>query len=138
MSKTSSQFRSWERAFWIIAYASLAGLLICGFAACAEEDPPQTLEQKLQGVWTRQWEHGGAFTTYHFDDGQCLTYAILPAQAVQFYAYAYTTEGDLLRMTDLASTSPFQDIKTAVVSFPTGSTALFVWEDGAEHRLQRM
>ena len=120
------------------AYTAIAGILIFGMSACAETELPPTLEQKLHGGWTRQWPQGGAVTTYHFDDGQCLTYAILPAQPVQFYAYSYTTAGDVLTMTDLATTPPFQDIKRAVVEFPTDSTALFVWGDGAEELLTRM
>lgn len=119
-------------------YTAISVVLIFGMSGCAETELPPTLEQKLQGGWTRKWEQGGAVTTYHFDDGQCLTYAILPAQPVQFYAYSYTTEGDKLTMTDLATTPPFQDIKTGIVHFPTDSTAVIDWEGGGEELLARM
>lgn len=100
------------------------------------EDPAPTLEERLQGSWSRKWI---VFeNTYSFDNGQCLTYAIIPGQPVQFYAYAYTFQGDTLSMVDLASPSNQRDVRRAVVEFPTDSTCILGFVGGVKYFLKRI
>lgn len=105
--------------------------IIAAFMGCAEKDPPPTLDEQLQGVWERNWV--SITNRYNFHDGACDVYSIIPAHPVQYYAYAYTTDGDILNMMDLAS----GEVYSAVVSFPTDSTAVLAWVGGVNYFLKR-
>lgn len=111
--------------FWIL-------LALLAAPGCAEKDPPPTLEERLQGVWQRDWLN--LTNRYNFHDGACDVYAIVSAQPVQYYAYAYSTNGDTLTMLDLAGGS----VTKAVVSFPTDTTAVFMLEGGILYFLKRI
>lgn len=124
----SAQLRAW--VFGIVLAVALVGFGCLG--GCSEKDPPPTLEERLQGAWVRRWL--SLTNTYNFHDGACDTYAIIPAQPVQYYAYAYTCEGDTLIMLDLASLSQTK----AVVSFPTDSTAVLGFIGGLDYFLTRI
>lgn len=105
--------------------------MLAAFTGCAEKDPPPTLDELLQGAWQRQWI--SLTNRYNFHSGACDVYSIIPGQPYQYYAFAYTTEGDTLRMMDLAS----GEVYSAVVTFPTDSTAVFAWEGGINYFLTR-
>ena len=99
---------------------------------CAEKDPLPTLDEQLQGAWVRTWFD--LTNRYNFHSGACDVYSIIPAQPYQFYAFAYTTDADTLHMIDLAS----GEVYSAVVTFPTDSTAVLAWEGGVNYFLKRI
>ena len=122
-----------------LLYAAIAAIvLLACLAGCKDEDPPKTLNERLQGAWERQYLQ---FTqTYSFDGhGQCLEYAIIPGQPVQIYAMAYKCHGDTLSLINLASSSDFRDECRAIVSFSEdGDTARLAWLDGIDYVLVRL
>ena len=115
-------------------------ILTIGIAACRDQDPPPTLNEQLQGAWIRHWTPAQAVTTYSFDGhGQYISYAILPAQPVQMYAGAYTIDGDVLTMYDLAEIDGIGGgIRQAAVTFPTDTTCVLAWEGGVNYYLTRI
>ena len=106
--------------------------LVSSLWSCGEKQPMPTLDDNLHGAWQRQWMN--MTNRYNFHDGACDAYAVIPAQPVQYYAYAYTTNGDTLSMLDLASGC----LSRAVVSFPTDSTAVLSWVEGIDYFLKRI
>lgn len=127
-------------AFAIAVTAVLVLWMLFGATSCREQDPPPTLNERLQGAWIRHWTPADATTTYSFDGkGQYFTYAILPAQPVQMYAGAYTTDGDVLTMYDLAEIDGIGGgVHRSVVMFPTDTTCVLAWEDGVNYYLTRL
>jgi hypothetical protein len=123
------------RALKIVAlsiFAFMALLLVVLFSGCAEKEPLPTLDDKLQGAWQREWY--SLTNRYNFHGGACDTYAIIPAQPIQYYAYSYTTKGDTLTMLDLGVGQEF----VFVVEFPTDSTAVLIREGGINYFLKRL
>lgn len=123
------------RALNIAAGALMA--FVCGVAmillsSCADKDPEPTLEERLHGAWKREWH--SLTNRYNFHDGACDAYAIVPAQPVQYYAYAYTTQGDTLTMLDLGVGEKF----VFVVKFPTDSTAILSRIGGLNYFLTKL
>ncbi len=127
-------------AFPYLVTAILFALALLTNFGCSESDPPPTLNEQLQGAWIRNWTPAQAVTTYSFDGrGQYISYAILPAQPVQMYAGAYTTDGDVLTMYDLAEIDGIGGgIHHAVVSFPTDTTCVLAWVGGVNYYLTRL
>jgi len=126
-----------DPVLWAFAVLSLLALLL---GSCREVEPPPTLNEQLQGAWIRHWTPAQAVTTYSFDGkGQYISYAILPAQPVQLYAGAYTTDGDVLTMYDLAEIDGIGGgVHHAVVTFPTDTTCVFAWVGGVNYYLTRI
>lgn len=105
--------------------------LACFFFSCKETDQPLPISEQLDGVWLRKWHY--VTNTYHFHEGLCQSYAVIPGQPSHFYAYAYTIHGDTIQMIDLETLN----LKCATISFPTDSTAYFDWNDGINYELNR-
>lgn len=118
------------------AITTLTALFLC-LASCKDmEDPPKTLEERLQGAWQRRWI---VFeNTYYFDRGLCVEHSIIPGQPVQEYFKHYTCQGDTLRMVDLASASEFRDTSRAIVEFPTDTTCVLGFVGGFKYFLKRI
>ena len=129
-----------EPAFAFAVTAALVLWMLFGATSCQDQDPPPTLNEQLQGAWIRHWTPAQAVTTYSFDGhGQYISYAILPAQPVQMYAGAYTTDGDVLTMYDLAEIDGIGGgVHQAVVSFPTDTTCVLAWVGGVNYYLKRL
>ena len=129
-----------EPAFPYLVTAILFALALLSNFGCRDQDPPPTLNEQLQGAWIRHWTPAQAVTTYSFDGrGQYISYAILPAQPVQMYAGAYTTDGDVLTMYDLAEIDSIRGgVHQAVVTFPTDTTCVLAWENGVDYYLTRI
>lgn len=107
-------------------------IIVLASFGCAEKDPPPTLDEQLQGAWQRQWLM--LTNRYNFHDGACDVYSIIPSQPYQYYAYAYTTNGDTLRMLDLAS----GELTKLVVEFTSDSTAVMRSDGGINYFLKRI
>ena len=116
----------------------LAALFMLFFGSCTEREAPPTTCEQLEGAWIREWEPNGSTQTYSFHDGQCLIHSIIPAQPVQLYVWEYYCEGDTLTLVNLASATPFSDVRRAVVSFPTDSTCVLGWLGGVDYFLNRL
>ena len=117
-------------AISMLAFIALVFLImLCG---CAEKEPPPTLDERLRGAWS--WKVFHLKNRYNFHAGGCDVYAVIPAQPVQHYAYAYTTEGDTLTMMDLASGYK----NRAVVTFKNDTTAVLEWLCGINYTLKRL
>jgi len=123
----------WATAF-VVALTLFAIAIV--FGGCSEEQLPPTVEERLQGAWSREWN--GFEQTWFFDDGLCTAHSILPAQPVQAYAMAYTLQGDTITMVSLTNGAAHRDEVRAVVSFPTDSTAVLSWLGGVDYQLKRM
>ena len=116
----------------------LAALFMLFFGSCTEREAPPSMCEQLEGAWIRTWEPNGSTQTYSFHDGQCVAHSIIPAQPVQLYVWEYYCEGDTLTLVNLASATPFSDIRRAVVSFPTDSTCVLGWFGGVDYQLKRL
>jgi len=127
-------------AFAFVVTATFVLWALFGATGCAEKDAPLTLNEQLQGAWIRHWTPAQAVTTYSFDGhGQYISYAILPAQPVQMYAGAYTIDGDVLTMYDLAEIDGIGGgVHQAVVTFPTDTTCVLAWVGGVNYYLTRL
>lgn len=127
-------------AFAFLVTAALVLWMLFWATSCGDKDPMPTLNEQLQGAWIRHWTPAQAFTTYSFDGrGQYISYAILPAQPVQIYAGAYTTDGDVLTMYDLAEIDSIGGgVHQAVVTFPTDTTCVLAWVGGVNYYLTRL
>lgn len=121
-----------KRILVLILCAIVALGLMMFAVSCSEKEPPPTLDEQLQGAWQREWLT--LTNRYNFHGGACDVYSIIPAQPYQYYAYAYATEGDTLTMLDLAC----GNVRRAVVSFHTDSTAVLAWIGGVEYHLKRI
>lgn len=122
---------------YVIAACLVFALWIL-FGGCRDsQDPPKTPEEKITGAWERTLLQ---FTdTYSFDgNGQCLAYAIVPGQPVQLYASSYTFQGDTISIRYLGSTGGNEDLRRAVVAFPTDSTCVLGWIGGVQYFLKRL
>lgn len=128
----SKQQRAWLKAWVFGIFIAVAGVALLALGGCSEKDPPPSVEDQLQGAWVRKWLT--LTNTYNFHDGACDTYAIIPAQPVQYYAFAYTVNRDTLTMIDLASLLQTK----AVVSFPTDTTAVLSFLGGPNYFLTRI
>lgn len=125
------EIRKMQRiAVGIVVFITL--MIVLAFAGCAEKEALPSIDERLQGAWVRKWL--SLTNTYNFHAGACDSYAIVPAQPVQYYAYAYTAEGDVLRMVDLSCGEPY----ICTVSFPTDSTAVLSWGGGVDYQLTRI
>lgn len=116
----------------------LVAFFILFFCRCAEREAPPTMREQLEGAWIRTWEPNGSAQTYSFHDGQCLAHSIIPARPVQMYIWEYYCNGDTLALVNLASATPFSDVRRAVVSFPTDSTCVLGWLGGVDYFLNRL
>ena len=125
-----------QAMYFIVAIVVFLFLLV--FGACAERETPPTTCERLEGAWIRTWEPNSSTQTYSFHSGQCLIHSIIPAQPVQLYVWEYYCEGDTLTLVNLASATPFSDIRRAVVSFPTDSTCVLGWVWGVDYQLKRL
>lgn len=112
--------------------AGIVFIVVLLFAGCRDHDPPLTIDEQLQGTWQRDWLT--MTNRYNFHYGSCDAVACVPGQPVQPYFYAYTTNGDMLTMLDLAS----GDVSEFTVEFPTDSTAVFWRMDGILYYLKRI
>lgn len=103
-------------------------------AACGDKEAMPTIEDQLQGAWKREWRPFPLVNTYNFHAGGCDTYALIPGQPVQYYAYSYTTDADTLTMFDLGRMEYYR----FTVSFPTDTTAVLSPFEGVDYHLTRL
>lgn len=125
------QNRALNIAAGLLLAFSLA-VMVALLNGCADKDPAPTLDERLQGAWQRNYRD--LTNRYNFHAGACDVYAIIPAQPVQYYAYAYATSCDTLTMLDLGVGERF----VFVVEFPTDSTAILSRVDGLNYFLLRI
>lgn len=128
----NKQQSAWLKAWVFGIVLAVAAVMLGALGGCSEKDPPPSVEDQLQGAWVRKWFL--LTNTYNFHDGACDTYSIIPAQPVQYYAYAYTVSRDTLTMIDLASLVQTK----AVVKFPTDTTAVLSFWGGIDYFLTRI
>lgn len=99
-------------------YAFLLSILF--LSACQKEAEP-TLSERIEGVWIQEFS---PHSIYSFSDGLCIQRVNASGKEVYRNEYAYTCQGDTMRLTDLESGSK----QVWVVSFPADSTALILTE----------
>lgn len=103
------------------------------FGGCRDsQDPPPTLDERLQGAWERNWI---TFSdTYLFHAGSMDGCVSIPGQPIHCYINSYSTQGDTLTVLAL----PSKVITRAVVSFPDDSTCVLDWIGGVQYFLKRL
>ena len=125
---------TWKARF--VAFAIILSMLATMLTSCHEDDLPKSMDERLQGAWSRNWQ--GFEQTWFFDDGLCTAHSIIPAQPVQAYFWQYTCEGDTLTVSNLAASGLFRDEIRAVVEFPTDSTCTLGFVGGVNYFLKRI
>lgn len=115
--------------FLAVVVVILASLVL---SSCEERETLLTLEERLQGMWVRDWIDFD--TNMLFSDGVCVACANIPDTQPHCWNYAYTTKDDTLTMIDLVSRKK----QVCTVTFPTDSTATLWFSGGINYYLRQL